>query len=218
MAELLRFEDVSFSYGGKEGDLCVLDSMSLHVHEGEFLAIVGPSGTGKSTILALMAGLKSPKKGHVVFAGKDLSSLSEEEHAFYLNREIGMIYQFFNLIPELSALDNVALPALIRGVARSEARKLAKRMLAKVGLQEKVKSKVSRLSGGQQQRVAIARAFINEPKLILADEPTGNLDRRSTLSVMDMLCREREQRQTALVVVTHDREVAMLADSLLELR
>lgn len=218
MAELLRFEDVSFSYGGKNGGLSVLDSMSLHVHEGEFLAIMGPSGTGKSTILALMAGLKSPKRGHVVFAGKDLSSFSEEEHAFYLNREIGMIYQFFNLIPELSALDNVALPALIRGVAKSEARKLAKRMLAKVGLQEKVKSKVSRLSGGQQQRVAIARAFINEPKLILADEPTGNLDRRSTLSVMDMLCREREQRQTALVVVTHDREVAMLADSLLELR
>ena len=121
-------------------------------------------------------------------------------------------------IPELSALDNVALPALIRGVARSGARKLAKEMLAKVGLQEKAKSKVSRLSGGQQQRVAIARAFINEPRLILADEPTGNLDRRSTLSVMDMLCREREQRQTALVVVTHDREVAMLADSLLELR
>lgn len=218
MAELLRFEGVSFSYGGKDGGSSVLDSMSMHVDEGEFLAIMGPSGTGKSTILALMAGLKNPTKGHVVFAGKDLSTLSEEEHAFYLNREIGMIYRFFNLIPELSALDNVALPALIRGVARSGARKLAKEMLAKVGLQEKAKSKVSRLSGGQQQRVAIARAFINEPRLILADEPTGNLDRRSTLSVMDMLCREREQRQTALVVVTHDREVAMLADSLLELR
>lgn len=217
MAELLRFEDVSFSYGGKEGEVSILGDMSISVHEGEFLAIVGPSGSGKSTILALMAGLKNPKKGCVSFEGKDLSAFSEEQHAFYLNREIGMIYQFFNLIPELSALDNVALPALIRGATKSESHKLARELLAKVGLREKVKSKVSRLSGGQQQRVAIARAFINVPKLILADEPTGNLDRSSTSSVMEMLCREREQRGTALVVVTHDREVAMLADSLLEL-
>lgn len=151
MAELLRFEDVSFSYGGKEGDLCVLDSMSLQVHEGEFLAIVGPSGTGKSTILALMAGLKSPKKGHVVFAGKDLSSLSEEEHAFYLNREIGMIYQFFNLIPELSALDNVALPALIRGVASPRRASSQRECSRKSGCRRKLSQKCHDCLGGNNR-------------------------------------------------------------------
>jgi lipoprotein-releasing system ATP-binding protein len=217
MDPLLRFVDVCFSYDKTSEGSSVIDGLSLNVQEGEFLAIMGPSGSGKSTILALMAGLKRPQAGQVLFEGKGVASFSEKERAEYLNRNVGMIYQFFNLIPDLSALDNVVMPAIIGGMKKATAREKAKLLLRAVGLEKKIKAKSTKLSGGQQQRVAIARAFINEPKVILADEPTGNLDRASSESVMEMLCSERKRRKTALVVVTHDRDVASLADSLLEL-
>jgi lipoprotein-releasing system ATP-binding protein len=164
-----------------------------------------------------MAGLKRPQAGQVLFEEKNVANFSEGERAKYLNHEVGMVYQFFNLIPDLSALDNVAMPAIIGGIKNNIAREKAKLLLQEMGLEKKIKAKSSKLSGGQQQRVAIARAFINEPKVILADEPTGNLDRASSESVMEMLCEERKRRKTALVVVTHDREFALLADSIFEL-
>jgi len=215
MAPLFSLLDVSFSYG--KNSASVVNGLSLNVEEGEFLAITGPSGSGKSTILALMSGLKRPQKGQVLFQGKNVADFTERELAEYLNRDVGMIHQFFNLIPDMSALDNVAVPAIIGGMKKAIAREKTELLLREIGLKKKIKAKAAKLSGGQQQRVAIARAFINEPKVILADEPTGNLDRASTESVMEMLCRERERRKTTLVVVTHDREVALLADSVFEL-
>lgn len=217
MEPLLRLADVSFSYGKNPEGALVVGGLFLDVEEGEFLAITGPSGSGKSTILALMAGLKRPQAGQILFRGKDIAGFSERERAEYLNRDVGMIHQFFNLAPDLSALDNVAMPAMIGGMKRVAAHEKAESLLRDMGLERKMKVKSARLSGGQQQRVAIARALVNEPKVILADEPTGNLDRVSTESVMGVLCRERERRGIALVVVTHDREVALLADALLEL-
>ena len=214
---MLRLADVSFSYGKNPEGALVVGGLFLDVEEGEFLAITGPSGSGKSTILALMAGLKRPQAGQILFRGKDIAGFSERERAEYLNRDVGMIHQFFNLAPDLSALDNVAMPAMIGGMKRVAAHEKAESLLRDMGLERKMKVKSARLSGGQQQRVAIARALVNEPKVILADEPTGNLDRVSTESVMGVLCRERERRGIALVVVTHDREVALLADALLEL-
>jgi lipoprotein-releasing system ATP-binding protein len=217
MTPLLSLVDVCFAYGKSQDKALVIEGLSLSVKEGEFLAIMGPSGSGKSTILALIAGLKRPQAGQVLFQGRNVADFSEGERADYLNHDVGMVYQFFNLIPDLSALDNAAMPAIIGGMKKTVAREKAELFLREMGLEKKIKAKAAKLSGGQQQRVAIARAFINEPKVILADEPTGNLDRAATESVMEMLCEERQRRNTALVVVTHDKEVALLADSILEL-
>ena len=214
---LLRIKDASFSYDRRTPSALVFEGLSLDVERGEFLAIMGPSGSGKSTILSLMAGLKSPQKGQVLYEGRDIVCFSEEDRCRYLNREIGMIYQFFNLIPNVSALDNVALPAIIGGTDRSLAREEAAALLGRMGLEAKAKAKAARLSGGEQQRIAIARSFINGPSVILADEPTGNLDHVSTESALKMLCEERGRRGTALVVVTHDPKVALLADRVFEL-
>ncbi len=217
MGSLISFEKVSFSYEQGSKRRKVIQDLSFEIQKGEFLAITGPSGSGKSTILSLLAGLKRPQSGKVVYEGKSVGDFSENELAHYLNCEVGMIYQFFNLIPHLSVLENVMLPALIGGVSKEDARRKALDLLADVKLLEKTKSKIAKLSGGQQQRVAIARVFINNPKLILADEPTGNLDKTSTDRVMEMLCRMRENNGTALVVVTHDKDISSRADSLLSL-
>lgn len=215
MSVLIQFENVVFRY--KSGDPAVVNGLTFDVEPGEFLAITGPSGCGKSTILMLMAGLKKPNEGRVLFRGKDLAAFTSADEAAYLNRDIGMIYQFFNLITDISAVENVMAPALIAGKNKTEARQKALALLASVRLEKKARTKVSRLSGGEQQRVAIARAFMNEPQLILADEPTGNLDHASSDLVMDMLCAEQRNRGCALVVVTHDQQIASRADSLIEL-
>lgn len=217
MTSLLSLKNVSFSYDKTTGKDLVIDGLSLDVDAGEFLAITGPSGSGKSTILSLMAGLKTPRSGHILFEGRNLAGFSETEKSHYLNCSIGMIYQFFNLIPSFSALDNVMAPAIIRGTKGAIAKERATSLLCQVGLEKKTKTKAFKLSGGQQQRAAIARALINEPRVILADEPTGNLDKASTRSIVEMLRQEQKQRNIALVVVTHDAEVASLADRLFEL-
>ena len=210
--------DVSFAYSNSPEATNVIDHFALDIDEGEFVSIVGPSGSGKSTVLTILAGIAQPQSGRVLFQGNDISLFPAKRRAEYLNRDLAIISQFFNLVLDLSAEENVALPGIIGGIPARLAKRKAEKLLREVGLSEKTKAKVSRLSGGQRQRVAIARTLINEPKAILADEPTGNLDRRATEAVMNLLRREQKLRKIALVVVTHDPYVASLSDRSVEIQ
>lgn len=218
MPPLLRMSDVSFAYSNSPEATNVIDHFALDIDEGEFVSIVGPSGSGKSTVLTILAGIAQPQSGRVLFQGNDISLFPAKRRAEYLNRDLAIISQFFNLVLDLSAEENVALPGIIGGIPARLAKRKAEKLLREVGLSEKTKAKVSRLSGGQRQRVAIARTLINEPKAILADEPTGNLDRRATEAVMNLLRREQKLRKIALVVVTHDPYVASLSDRSVEIQ
>lgn len=190
----------------------VLTGVDITVNEGELLAIVGSSGSGKSTLLHIMGALDIPTQGTVLYQGKNIHELSDHEQAKWRNQQLGFIYQFHHLLSEFSAVENVAMPLLIAGEKISIATKKANDMLIKVGLEHRLKHKPSELSGGERQRVAIARALINEPKLVLADEPTGNLDAKSAESIYQLLRTLNQELGTAFVVVTHDQALAEKLD------
>ena len=195
----------------------VLRGVDLELARGDFLALRGASGAGKSTLLYLLGGLDTPNQGEIWLAGRNLAGLSRGELARLRNREVGFIFQAYYLLPELDALENVCLPARM---ARTPAAKVAARgreLLARVGLKDRIEHKPYELSGGEQQRVAIARALINEPDLILADEPTGNLDSHTGEEIIELLCSLREEKQTTLVMATHDARVAARAPRVVEL-
>jgi lipoprotein-releasing system ATP-binding protein len=181
------------------------------------LALRGASGAGKSTLLHLLGGLDSPTKGEVVFEGLNLSQLSRRELARMRNQHVGFIFQAYYLLPELDALENVCLPARMARIPAGKAEAHGRDLLARVGLKERMEHKPYELSGGEQQRVAIARALINDPKLILADEPTGNLDSHTGEEIIELLCSLRTEKQTTLVVATHDAKVAARAPRIIEL-
>ncbi len=207
MADILRTEGLSKSYGEGEHRLDVLTSIDLRLQMGGSMAIVGPSGSGKTTLLGLCAGLDRPSSGKVFIGDEDIGPLSEDERARLRNRRIGFIFQDFRLMPTLTALENAMIPIELQGGANAEER--AKEKLARVGLEDRLSHYPNELSGGEQQRVSIARAFANEPELLFADEPTGNLDEGTGKKVEELLFGiEREQEGTALVLVTHDRELA----------
>jgi ABC-type lipoprotein export system ATPase subunit len=197
--------------------LDVLRGVDLELERGDFVALRGASGAGKSTLLHLLGGLDSPNQGEIHLGGTNLAGLSRNELAGLRNREVGFIFQAYYLLPELDALENVCLPARMarKDVVQTEKRGLD--LLARVGLKERVEHKPYELSGGEQQRVAIARALINEPKLILADEPTGNLDSHTGGDIINLLCSLRDEQQTTLVVATHDANVARRAPRVIEL-
>lgn len=207
MSTLIEVRDMYKIYNPGENEVRALDGVSLTVHEGEFVAIIGQSGSGKSTLMNMLGCLDVPTKGMYILNGKDVSSLSDNELSEVRNNDIGFIFQGFNLIQNLTAIENVELPLIYRRVEKGKRRRLAIEALRKVGLEERMKHKPAEMSGGQQQRVAIARAIAAAPPLILADEPTGNLDSKSTKDIMKILDGLNDQGNT-IVLITHDDGIA----------
>jgi len=214
---LLSAKDIHKTYILGKRSLEVLRGVDVELGRGEFLALRGASGAGKSTLLHLLGGLDSPNQGEIRLAGRDLATLSRRELARLRNEEVGFIFQAYYLLPELDALENVCLPARMARMPATQAEARGRELLARVGLKDRVEHKPYELSGGEQQRVAIARALINEPDLILADEPTGNLDSHTGEEIIELLCSLRSEKQTTLVMATHDAKVAARAPRVVEL-
>ncbi|QXX83772.1 MULTISPECIES: lipoprotein-releasing ABC transporter ATP-binding protein LolD [Providencia] len=215
---LLVCEHLSKTY--QEGSLStqVLKNVSFSMGQGEMMAIVGSSGSGKSTLLHLLGGLDTPSEGSVIFRGQHINQLSSDERAAIRNKDLGFIYQFHHLLPDFTALENVAMPLLIGATAKEKAFTKAKEMLEAVGLGHRADHRPSELSGGERQRVAIARALVNAPALVLADEPTGNLDLRNADAIFELLGELNRTQRTAFLVVTHDMTLARRLSRQLEMR
>ena len=214
----LQVEELRKSFRlGDGSELQVLQGVALRVPKGQVVAIVGQSGAGKSTLLHVLGGLDRPTSGRVLLGGDDLSGLNSDALARVRNRHVGFVFQFHHLLREFSALENVAVPALIGGTGRKEAHEASRELLDAVGLTDRLDHKPWQLSGGEQQRVAVARALVNGPSILLGDEPSGNLDRKTSDSLHDLLFRLREERELTMVLVTHNRELAGRADRILNL-
>ncbi len=210
---ILKIENLSKVYGKGDAEVKALDNVSFEVKKGEFVAIIGSSGSGKSTLMNLIGGIDNPTSGRVIVDGNDIYKLNESQRAIFRRRNIGMVYQFYNLIPTLTAEENITLPCML------DSRKVDKdslnNILNTIGLQNRKTHLPSELSGGQQQRVSVGRALINNPAFILADEPTGNLDTKSSGEIMDLLKLANKKRNQTLLVITHDEKIALQADRII---
>lgn len=214
---ILACEAVCKNYYDGQLNVQVLDNLTLQVDKGQSIGIVGASGSGKSTLLHILGGLDKPTSGRVSLMGQDLSQLSQKQLSRLRNQHLGFVYQFHHLLPEFSALENVMMPLLIGKRPKEQARERALLMLEKVGLKDRVQHRPGELSGGERQRAAIARALVTDPACLLADEPTGNLDRKNALNILDMMMELKQELGTALVVVTHDDEMAARFDRVLNM-
>lgn len=208
--EILRVENLTKVYGQGENEVRALDGISFSIKQGEFLAIIGPSGSGKSTLLHILGAVDVPTSGKVYMEGKDVFQQNEEQLAIFRRRQVGLIYQFYNLIPVLDVQENITLPVLMDGRKVNQSR--LQEMIEMLHLQGREKHLPNQLSGGQQQRVSIGRALMNEPSIVLADEPTGNLDSKNSQEIMSLLRESNEKFQQTLIMITHDENIALQAD------
>lgn len=215
---LIHCQNLGKTYHDGALSVKVLDSVNFAVAPGEKIAIIGPSGSGKSTLMHLLGGLDQPSSGKVCTLGQDWQKLSEKKRCQLRNKRLGFVYQFHHLLPEFTALENVAMPLLLAGQPQAEAFAAADRMLTEVGLAEREAHKPAQLSGGERQRVAIARALVHQPHCVLADEPTGNLDQVTAQRVFDLMLALNQRMNTALVIVTHDQQLAERMDRVLSLQ
>ena len=211
--EILKLNNLSKVYGKGDTQIKALDDVSFSVEKGEFIAIVGPSGSGKSTLLHILGGVDTPSSGQVLVDGTDICALDQTKLAIFRRRQIGLIYQFYNLIPILNVEENITLPLLLDERSLDEAR--LKEIVATLGLADRVGHLPNQLSGGQQQRVSIGRALINNPALVLADEPTGNLDSNNAKEIIALLKLSNQRYHQTLIIVTHDRDIALQADRII---
>lgn len=215
---ILELKDIVKTYTSGNTSFNALDGVSLKIHQGEFVSITGPSGSGKSTLMHIVGLLDNPTSGQVLLEGQNISHFKETELAKVRNVTLGFVFQQFNLLPKTSALENVTLPLLYSDVPKSNRDDLGLEMLKKVNLEDKIKNTPAQLSGGQQQRVAVARALVNNPKIILADEPTGNLDSKSGKDVMDLFHHLNLHEGRTIVLVTHDLDLANHADRIIVIK
>ena len=213
--KILEVTNLSKTYGTGETQVKALDNVSLSVESGEFVAIIGPSGSGKSTLLHILGGVDVPTSGSVVITGVDISNLDETALAIFRRRQIGLIYQFYNLIPILTVKENLTLPLLLDG--RKPDERVVDDLLKTLGLTERINHLPNQLSGGQQQRVSIGRALINNPALMLADEPTGNLDSENSREIVSLLRKFNKENNQTVIIITHDERIAMSADRVISI-
>lgn len=213
--EILRVENLTKVYGKGENEVRALDGVSFSVEKGEFVAVIGPSGSGKSTLLHILGGVDRPTSGRVLMEGKDVYAQNEEQLAIFRRRQVGLIYQFYNLIPVLNVTENITLPVLMDGQRVNSDR--LKELITTLKLDGRENHLPNQLSGGQQQRVSIGRALMNAPAVVLADEPTGNLDSKNTKEIVDLLKISNEKYGQTLIVITHDESIALQADRIISI-
>ena len=214
---IITLQNISKSFGQNSSSIKVLEDLSLDLMKGESLALVGASGSGKSTLLHVICGLEKPNKGNVYIKGVNITDLSTDERSLFRGKEVGFVYQFHHLLPDLTALENIALPAMLSGIGKEEAFEIAASLLEQVNLNDKKENRPNELSGGQRQRVAIARAMSNNPSCLIMDEPTGNLDKKNVENFMNLLMDMVSTREIALIIATHDNNVSSRLDKLLNL-
>lgn len=211
--EILRCENLCKTYGEKDTCVKALDNISFTVEKGEFVSIVGPSGSGKSTLLHILGGVDKPTSGKVLIGGTDIHNLKEDKLAIFRRRQIGLIYQFYNLLPVLNVDENIVLPHLLDGRVMDKER--LDMIVRQMGLSDRRNNLPSQLSGGQQQRVSIGRALFNHPAIVLADEPTGNLDRKNGAEIIELLKESNRSQKQTLILITHDESIALQADRMI---
>lgn len=217
MESIIKISNVRKVYRMGEEKVVALDSISFELEQGEICCLLGTSGSGKSTLLNLMAGLEKPTKGEIRIKGHNLEKLNENQLARLRQKYIGFVFQSYNLLEHFTALENVTLPLIFKGIPKKTREKKAKEMLKAVGLEKRMNHKPSQMSGGQQQRVSIARAFITNPEIIFADEPTGNLDSKTTQEIMDLITGMAKEYRQTLIIVTHDLEIARYANRIIHI-
>ena len=214
---IIILQNISKSFGQNSSSIKVLEDLSLDLKKGESLALVGASGSGKSTLLHVICGLEKPNKGNVYIKGVNITDLSTDERSLFRGKEVGFVYQFHHLLPDLTALENIALPAMLSGIGKEEAFEISASLLEQVNLNDKKANRPNELSGGERQRVAIARAMSNNPSCLIMDEPTGNLDKKNVENFMNLLMDMVSTREIALIIATHDNNVSSRLDKLLNL-
>jgi len=215
--QVVEVQNITKSFGKADNSLVVLDNFSMNLNKGESLGLVGASGSGKSTLLHILSGLEQPNSGSVYIKGQNITDLNSDESSLFRTKEIGFVYQFHHLLPDLTAQENIALPAMLSGKSKQEAFEISDKLLRQVDLSRKKNNTPNELSGGERQRIAIARAMSNKPSCLFMDEPTGNLDTKNVENFMDLLMEMVATEKTALIIATHDNNVSSRLNSLLSL-